>query len=106
MVEDRGVRCVNDEPWVTIAETSELVIALAAMGNRALAKIIFSWIAGCRYEDGSYWCGFTFPDMIIWPEDKITWTNAVALMAADAIYNLTPAGQLFSHEFWEGFDYR
>ena len=105
MIEDRGVRCVSDEPWVTIAETSELVIALAAMGNRALAKIIFSWIADRRYEDGSYWCGFTFPDMIIWPEDKITWTNAVALMAADAIYNLTPAGQLFNHEFWKDFDF-
>jgi hypothetical protein len=106
MIEDRGVRCVSDEPWVTIAETSELVIALAAMGNRALAEIIFSWIADRRYEDGSYWCGFTFPDMIIWPEDKITWTNAAALMAADAIYNLTPAGQLFSHEFWKSFDYK
>jgi hypothetical protein len=106
MIEDMGVRCVYDEPWVTIAETSELVIALAAMGNRELAKIIFSWIADRRYEDGSYWCGFTFPDMIIWPEDKITWTNAVALLAADAIYHLTPAGQLFSHGFWKGFDFK
>jgi hypothetical protein len=106
MIEDRGVRCVSDEPWVTIAETSELVIALAAMGNRALAKIIFSWIVDRRYEDGSYWCGFTFPEMIIWPEDKITWTNAAALMASDAIYNLTPAGQLFNHEFWRTFDFK
>ena len=105
IIEDRGVRCVSDEPWVTLAETSELVIALAAMGDRSLAKIIFSWIADRRYEDGSYWCGFTFPDMIVWPEDKITWTNAVALIAADAIYNLTPAGPLFSHEFWKDFDF-
>jgi len=106
MIEDRGVRCVSDEPWVTLAETSELIIALAAMGNRELAKIIFSWIADRRYDDGSYWCGFTFPEMIIWPEDKFTWTNAVALMAADAIYDLTPAGRLFSHEFWRGFDFK
>ena len=75
------------------------------MGNRSLAKIIYSWIADRRYEDGTYWCGFTSPDMIVWPEEKITWTNAVALMAADAIYHLTPAGQLFSHEFWKGFDF-
>ena len=101
VVEERGVLCVSDEPWVTIAETSELIIALAAMGNRELAEIVFSWIVDRRYEDGSYWCGFTCPDIIIWPEDKITWTNAVALMAADALYNLTPAGQLFSHKFWE-----
>jgi hypothetical protein len=39
--------------------------------------------------------------MILWPEEKITWTNAVALMAADMLYELTPAAQLFSHRFWE-----
>jgi hypothetical protein len=105
MIEDRGVRCVSDQPWVTLAETSELIIALAAMGNRELAEIIFSWIAARRHDDGSYWCGFTFPDMINWPEDKLTWTNAAVLMAADAIYDLTPAGQLFSHEFWRSFDF-
>ena len=104
VVEERGVRCVSDEPWVTIAETSELIIALAAMGNYELAKIVFSWIADRRYEDGSFWCGFTCPEIIIWPEEKITWTNAVALMAADALYNLTPAGQLFNHKFWQSFD--
>jgi hypothetical protein len=105
IIEEQGVRCVFDEPWVTIAESSELTIALAAMGNLQLAKIVFNWIVDRRYQDGSYWCGFTCPDIIIWPEDKITWTNAVALMAADAIYNLTPAGQIFSHEFWENWDF-
>jgi hypothetical protein len=90
---------------VTIAESSELTIALAAMGNLDLAKIVFSWIVDRRHDDGSYWCGFTCPDIIVWPEDKITWTNAVALMAADAIYSLTPAGQIFSHEFWENFNF-
>jgi len=100
VIEERGVLCVSDEPWVTIAETSELVIALAATGNYKLAQIVFSWIADRKYEDGSYWCGFTCPDIVIWPEDKITWTNAVALMAIDALYSLTPAAQLFSHEFW------
>ena len=28
-----------------------------------------------------------------------------ALMAADAIYNLSPAGQIFSHQFWKSFDF-
>jgi hypothetical protein len=105
IIEERGVRCVHDEPWVTIAESSELTIALAAMGSIELARIVFSWIVDRRYPDGSYWCGFTCPDIIIWPEDKITWTNAVALLAADAIYSLTPAGQIFNHEFWENSDF-
>ncbi len=101
VVDGLGVRCVSDQPWITIAETSEFVLALAAMGNYRLASIVFSWIQDKCYEDGSCWCGFTFPDMVIWPEEKITWTNAVVLMAADALYNLTPAGNLFSHAFWK-----
>lgn len=100
MVEGLGVRCVSDNPWVTMAETSELVLALAAMGNPSQARIVFNWILDRRYEDGSFWCGFTFPDMVIWPEDKLTWTNAVVLMAADALYGITPAGDLFDHAFW------
>ena len=104
IVEDKGVKCVSDEPWVTIAETSELCLALSAIGNRDLAKIVFSWIADRRYDDGSFWCGFVCPDIIIWPEDKIAWTNAAALMAADAIYDLTPASQIFNHQFWREYD--
>jgi len=100
VAQDKGVRCVFDEPWVTIAETSELVMALAAMDNTDLARIVFSWISDWKYEDGTYWCGFTCPDMVIWPEDKLTWTNAVVLMAADAVYNLTPAAPIFNHQFW------
>jgi hypothetical protein len=105
VVEDRGVKCVFDEPWVTIAETSELALALSSMGNRGLAMIVFNWISDRKYEDGSFWCGFTCPDIIIWPEDKITWTNAVALMAADALYELSPAAQIFNHGFWASLDF-
>jgi hypothetical protein len=100
IMEGQGVRCVSDHPWVTIAETSELCLALCAMENHRLAEIVFNWICDKRYEDGSYWCGHTYPDMVIWPEDKITWTNAVVLMAADALYHLTPAAGLFSHHAW------
>lgn len=101
VVEGMGVLCVSNRPWVTVAETCELVLSLSAAGNHRVAEIVFSWIQERRFEDGSYWCGFTYPDMVIWPEEKITWTNAVVLMAADALYRLTPAGRLFSHKFWE-----
>ncbi len=101
VIQNMGVRCVSDQPWVTIAESSELVITLAAMGNQLLARILFSWIGDHVFEDGTFWCGFTFPDMVLWPEEKITWTNAVVLMAADTLYDLTPAGRLFSHRFWQ-----
>lgn len=101
VVEGLGVRCVSDQPWVTIAESSELVLALSAMGNLEKAHIVFNWLSEHVFDDGSFWCGFTFPDMTRWPEEKITWTNAVVLMAADALFNLTPAGQLFSHGWWD-----
>ena len=76
-------------------------MALCAMGNRRLAETVFGWILDKRYADGTYWCGFTYPDMVVWPEEKIAWTNAVVLMAADALYDLTPAGRIFSHDFWD-----
>lgn len=100
VVEGQGVRCVSDEPWVTVAETAEFILALSAMGHTEKAEIIFDWIKDSRFDDGSYWCGYTFPDMVIWPEEKLSWTNGVMLMAADALFDLTPAGRLFRHDFW------
>jgi hypothetical protein len=103
IIEGQGVRCVSDQPWVTIAESCELVLALNAMGSVKKAKIIFSWIQDRIYEDKTYWCGYTYPDMVVWPEEKYSWTNAVVLMAADALYSLTPASGLFNHNSWSGF---
>lgn len=104
VVRDLGVRCVSDNPWVTVAESSELVLALSAMGDHQKAEILFRWICDHTFDDGTYWCGFTFPDMVVWPEEQISWTNAVVLMAADALYQLTPAGGMFSHELWNGIE--
>jgi GH15 family glucan-1,4-alpha-glucosidase len=100
VITGQGVRCVSDRPWVTVAETCELCLALCAMGHRNRAAIVFDWIADRRHADGAYWCGFTVPDATIWPEDPLTWTNAAVLLAADAIYGLTPGGILFDHGFW------
>jgi MMP endo-(1,4)-3-O-methyl-alpha-D-mannosidase len=104
VIQNMGVRCVSDQPWITIAESSELVLALTAMGNHLLARIVFSWICDHTFDDGTFWCGFTFPDMVLWPEEKITWTNAVVLLAADALFNLTPAACLFRHTYWQRMD--
>ncbi len=105
VIRGQGVRCVSDEPWVTLAETSELALALAAIDNTDLSAIVFNWISDRKFEDGTYWCGYTVPDIIIWPEEKITWSNAVVLMAADALYQITPASRLFSHRFWNSISF-
>jgi hypothetical protein len=100
-VDGLGIRCVSDRPWVTMAETSELTLALAGMGKRDLARKVFSWISDKKFDDGTYWCGVTFPDGVIWPEEKITWTNAVVMMAHDTLNGLTAGAHIFSHSFWE-----
>ncbi len=42
VVPDLGIRCVDDRPWVTGAETCELVMALDAMGDSARAHEQFA----------------------------------------------------------------
>jgi hypothetical protein len=103
VVEEQGVRCVADRPWVTVAETCELTLALSAMGDHGLARLVFGWIDDKHDEDGAYWCGHTVPDGVIWPQERTTWTNAAVLLALDHLYHLTPAGSLFSHRHrWPG----
>jgi hypothetical protein len=101
VIEGSGVRCVSDRPWVTMAETSELVITLAAVGMNDLASEVFGWISNMRYKNGAYWTGFTLPDCRIFTKEKTTWTAASALLAADILYGITSASGLFSHSFWD-----
>lgn len=95
-----GVRCVSDQPWATMAETAELVLTLMAIGDLQKARIVFSWLADKKYGDGSYWMGVTFPDSVIWPEEKTAWTTAAILLAYDALSDLTPASSIFRHDYW------
>jgi hypothetical protein len=98
---EMGVRCVCDRPWATMAETAELAISLAAIGDYSRAHQVFGCLLNKRYPDGSFWMGVTFPDGVIWPEEKTSWTAGAVLIAADAIYGLTGAHCLFYHRFWE-----
>jgi hypothetical protein len=100
VVPEWGVRCVSDRPWVTMAETAEFILTLAAIEDIPRAKTIFSWLNDKRFSDGSFWMGVTFPDGVIWPEEKTGWTAAAAILASDALNEITPAGKLFNHKFW------
>ncbi len=100
-VPDWGVRCVSDHPWVTMAETAELVLTLAAIGDFDRAETVFNWLRDKKFDDGSYWMGVTFPDTVIWPEEKTSWTAAAVLLAYDALNEMTPASRIFNHGFWE-----
>jgi hypothetical protein len=94
--EGLGCRCVSDEPWVTVAESCELTMALLAAGDRTRAETLYSWLHQFRDDDGSYWTGYVFPDKALWPEEKPTWTAGAVLLAADALTEHTAASQLFT----------
>ena len=57
-----GIRCVSTNPWVTGAETCELVLALDAVGDRDRALQLLADMQHLRTEDGCYWTGYVFPD--------------------------------------------
>jgi hypothetical protein len=91
-----GCRCVEDEPWVTVAESCELVMALLAAGQTQRAKELFSWQHQWRDETGAYWMGWQFRDQVFWPAERPAWTAGAVLLAADALTKATPAGDLFT----------
>ena len=90
-----GIRCVDHRPWVTGAETCELVMALDAIGERARAREQFAAMQHLREHDGSYWTGLVFADGKRWPEERSTWTGAAVVLAADALARATPANGIF-----------
>lgn len=96
VVDGMGCRCVSDEPWVTVAESAELTMALLAAGERAKAARVFSWLHQWRDHDGSYWTGYQWVDDLLWPEERPTWTAGAILLAADALTQHTPASQLLT----------
>jgi hypothetical protein len=95
VVDGLGVRCVDDRPWVTGAETCELAMALEAIGERSQALKQFSAMQHLREQDGSYWTGLVFADGKRWPVERTTWTGAAVILAADALSNTTPASGIF-----------
>jgi hypothetical protein len=95
VVDGLGIRCVGDRPWVTGAETCELVMALDAIGQRSVAHGQFAAMQHLREEDGSYWTGLVFADGKRWPEERTTWTGAAVILAADALSDTTGGAGIF-----------
>ncbi len=80
-----GIRCVADRPWVTGAETAELVLALVALGDDDRARRLLSEVQHLRHDDGSYWTGLVFDEGVRWPGERSSWTSAAMVLAADAL---------------------
>ncbi len=89
-----GCRCVSDQPWVTGAETCELVMALDAAGDPR-ARELFRDVQFLRYEDGSYWTGWQFKDRRHFPGDRSTYTAAAVILASETLADTGPAARIF-----------
>ncbi|MFT4286411.1 prenyltransferase [Nocardioides sp.] len=88
-----GVRCVDTNPWVTGAETCELVLALDAIGDHERALALLADMQLLRAEDGGYWTGWVYDDPgypndnpdVFWPEEHTTFTAGAVILAVDAL---------------------
>jgi hypothetical protein len=89
-----GVRCVSTNPWVTGAETCELVLALEAIGDRERAARLLADMQHLRTEEGSYWTGYVWPDEAHWPHEQTTYTAAAVVLAVDALSEGTPGADI------------
>jgi hypothetical protein len=80
-----GLRCVSDRPWVTGAETAELALTLAAVGEPERGAALLREVQHLRESDGSYWTGLVFDEGVRWPVERSSWTAAAVVLAADAL---------------------
>ncbi len=82
VVDGSGCKCSLDQPWVTVAETSELVLALTRIGEPQSARTLLEWIIPLQDSDGGFWTGIRVPELIIYPPDeKTAWTSAAVIIA-------------------------
>jgi hypothetical protein len=93
-----GARCVADRPWVTGAESCELVLALDAAGSADRALGLLREIQHLREADGSYWTGLVVAEGVRWPAERTTWTAAAVVLAADALSCTTAGSGIFRGE--------
>ncbi|HSX69119.1 prenyltransferase [Nocardioides sp.] len=93
VVPELGCRCVDTNPWVTGAETCELVMALDAIGDHERALRLLQDMQHLRAGDGSYWTGWVYElegyenenPNVYWPVEHTTYTAAAVLLAVDAL---------------------
>ena len=100
-----GCRCVRESPWYTVAETCELVLALASAGQHEHASEILSWNHWQRADGGGYWTGATHPDGEVFPfGEQTTWTAASVILAADAVAQDSATSSFFASLGGEDLD--
>jgi len=97
-VEDIGVKCVIEEPWITVAETCEFIIALMISNRDEDAKKLLLDVLNICDKDNIPYMGWQYKENIFWPTEKPSWTSAAAILAADTILDFSNASDLFKKD--------
>jgi len=97
-VEDIGVKCVIEEPWITVAETCEFIIALMISNRDEDAKKLLLDVLDICDKDNIPYMGWQYEENIFWPKEKPSWTSAAAILAADTILDFSNASDLFKRD--------
>ncbi len=95
-IEGLGVKCVREEPWITVAETCEFIIALIMSGNISKAKKILIEVLNISDKKNIPFMGWQFEENFFWPNEKPTWTSAALIIAADSIYDFSDGSDIFT----------
>ena len=97
-VEDIGVKCVIEEPWITVAETCEFIIALMISNRDEDAKKLLLDVLNICDKDNIPYMGWQYEENIFWPKEKPSWTSAAVILAADTILDFSNASDLFKRD--------
>jgi MMP endo-(1,4)-3-O-methyl-alpha-D-mannosidase len=87
IIENWGCRVALDEDTTAVAETSELIIALALIGEHDRARKLLNWTLKLRDDKPGFCRGIKFPEKVPCPpdEERATWTSAALIMAIAAL---------------------
>lgn len=87
VIDGWGCRVAADEDVTAVAETSELIIALALIGERKKANLLMDWIMRLRDSRKGFCRGIKLPEQEVCPPDseRATWTSASLIMAVAAL---------------------
>ncbi len=97
-IKDMGIKCVIEEPWITVAETCEFIIALMIANKYEDALRLFLDVLNISNQNHIPFMGWQYEENIFWPEENPSWTSAAVILAADTILDFSNASDLFKKD--------
>jgi len=90
-----GIKCVKEEPWITVAETSEFIISLVIAGRKNDAISLLNDVIKISDKNHIPFMGWQYKEKIFWPIEQPSWTAAALILSADSIFNYSKGSDIF-----------